>query len=198
MTAALGGEVQLNPRGREIGIARNICPTDAGRQHAMFADKAGAFDAICVHEDEVAELPACGTLLASNAMSRVQAAVMCEGDAASGVCITRVRLATVAAIIAMRTSRHISEVRRAEDEPAGVPDYQRSALIRSVPIRLKHGASTPTPRPARTSNSATGWTQRSCRSRRSVTLRDPANSLTRARRHRSRHVPPARCSTPDH
>ena len=70
MTAALGGTVRLNPRGREIGIARNICLTDAGRQHAMYEDKRDAFDAVCVHEDEVAALPACATLLASNAMSR--------------------------------------------------------------------------------------------------------------------------------
>src|SRR5262249_21541424 len=55
MTAALGGTVQLNPRGREIGVARNIFQTDAGRQHAIFTDKAGAFDAVCVHEDEVLE-----------------------------------------------------------------------------------------------------------------------------------------------
>jgi len=128
MTAALGGTVELNPRGRELGVARNICLTDAGRQHAMFADKTLAFDAICIHEDEVTELPACGTVLASNAMSRVQAAVMRKGER----CFWGVQyhpefeLATVAAIMAMRTSRHISEGRaRSEDELARVlADYR--------------------------------------------------------------------------
>src|SRR5262249_40685971 len=33
MTAALGGTVHLNPNGREIGVARRISPTDAGRRH---------------------------------------------------------------------------------------------------------------------------------------------------------------------
>src|SRR5215475_13959586 len=37
MTAALGGTVHLNPDGREIGIARRIVPTEAGRRHALFA-----------------------------------------------------------------------------------------------------------------------------------------------------------------
>jgi GMP synthase (glutamine-hydrolysing) len=128
MTAALGGTVHLNPRGREIGIARNIDLTDAGRKHAMYQDKRGAFDAVCVHEDEVAELPACATLLASNAMSRVQAAVMRDGER----CFWGVQyhpefeLATVAGIIALRVERHISEgLARSEDELAGVlADYR--------------------------------------------------------------------------
>jgi GMP synthase (glutamine-hydrolysing) len=128
MTAALGGTVHLNPRGREIGIARNIDLTDAGRRHAMYQDKRGAFDAVCVHEDEVAGLPACATLLASNAMSRVQAAVMREGER----CFWGVQyhpefeLATVAGIIALRTERHISEgLARSQDELASVlADYR--------------------------------------------------------------------------
>lgn len=127
MTAALGGTVQLNPRGREIGVARNIFLTDAGRQHEMHRDKGPAFDAVCVHEDEVAEVPACATVLASNAMSRVQAAVMREGER----CFWGVQyhpefeLATVAGIISLRTERHISEgLARSEDELADVvADY---------------------------------------------------------------------------
>jgi GMP synthase (glutamine-hydrolysing) len=80
MTAALGGTVHLNPRGREIGVARRITLTDAGRGHAMYRDKAAVFDALCTHEDEVDGLPACGVVLASNRVSRVQAAVMTEGN----------------------------------------------------------------------------------------------------------------------
>jgi GMP synthase (glutamine-hydrolysing) len=128
MTAALGGTVHLNLRGREIGIARNICPTDAGRQHDMYKDKTDAFDAVCVHEDEVAELPSCGTVLASNTMSRVQAAVMRDGER----CFWGVQyhpefeLATVAAIIATRTKRHIDEelALSESDVAAVIADYR--------------------------------------------------------------------------
>jgi GMP synthase (glutamine-hydrolysing) len=80
MTAALGGKVRLNPNGREFGIARNIALNDAGRTHAMYVGKGIAFDALCSHEDEVEALPSCGVVLASNAVSRVQAAVMEDGE----------------------------------------------------------------------------------------------------------------------
>ena len=144
MTAALGGKVHLNPNGREIGVARNIYLTDAGRQHEMFTDKAGAFDAVCVHEDEIAELPACGTVLASNATSRVQAAVMCEGKR----CFWGVQyhpefeLATVAGIIALMTKRHLSEGRaRSEHDVADVVSDYRA--LSTDPLRKdlawKHG-----------------------------------------------------------
>jgi GMP synthase (glutamine-hydrolysing) len=80
MTAALGGVVHLNPRGREFGVARNIALNEAGREHAMYRGKAHAFDALCSHEDEVDALPECGRVLASNAVSRVQAAEMVDGE----------------------------------------------------------------------------------------------------------------------
>jgi GMP synthase-like glutamine amidotransferase len=79
MTVALGGTVQRNPRGREVGVARRIYQTSEGRAYAMHHDKAPTFEALCVHEDEVAALPSFGTVLASNDVSRVQAAVMTEG-----------------------------------------------------------------------------------------------------------------------
>ena len=79
MTAALGGSVRLNPNGREFGIARNITLNDAGRVHPLFAGKAAAFDALCSHEDEVATLPSGATVLAGNAVSRVQAAEFSDG-----------------------------------------------------------------------------------------------------------------------
>jgi GMP synthase (glutamine-hydrolysing) len=144
MTAALGGTVHLNPNGREIGVARNIYQTDAGRQHAMFAGKTPAFDAVCVHEDEVAALPACGTVLASNATSRVQAAVMREGER----CFWGVQyhpefeLATAAAIIATRPARHISEgLARSEADVADVvSDYKAlSADPQRKDLAWKHG-----------------------------------------------------------
>jgi len=70
---AAGGEVRANPRGREFGFARRILLTDAGREHRVFAGKPGAFEAPCVHRDEIARLPAGAAVLAHNEFG-VQAA----------------------------------------------------------------------------------------------------------------------------
>ena len=111
MTAALGGTVHLNPDGREIGVARRIAPTEAGRRHALYEGKQGAFDALCSHEDEVDTLPAGAELLASNAVSRVQAmAIEEEGKSFWGVQYhPEFDFASVAAIIAIRAQRHLDE-----------------------------------------------------------------------------------------
>jgi len=111
MTAALGGTVRLNPNGREIGVARRICPTDAGRAHALYEGKQGAFDALCSHEDEVESLPAGAELLASNAVSRVQAMAIRDGAKSFwGVQYhPEFDFGSVAAIIALRAQRHLDE-----------------------------------------------------------------------------------------
>jgi GMP synthase (glutamine-hydrolysing) len=111
MTAALGGTVHLNPNGREIGVARRIVPTEAGRRHALFDGKAGAFDALCSHEDEVETLPAGAELLASNAVSRVQAMAIRDGARSFwGVQYhPEFGFDAVAAIIALRVQRHLDE-----------------------------------------------------------------------------------------
>jgi len=70
---AAGGEVRANPRGREFGFARRIVLTEAGVEHRMFAGKPLAFEAPCVHRDEIARLPAGATVLAQNEFG-VQAA----------------------------------------------------------------------------------------------------------------------------
>lgn len=79
LTAAAGGVVRRNPRGREMGIARKIAPNDAGRAHAMLADRPIAFDALAVHQDEVETMAPGTTLLASNGMSDVQAVEIRSG-----------------------------------------------------------------------------------------------------------------------
>jgi GMP synthase (glutamine-hydrolysing) len=111
MTAALGGTVHLNPNGREIGVARRIAPTEAGRRHALFDGKSGPFDALCSHEDEVETLPAGAELLASNAVSRVQAMAIREGGKSFwGVQYhPEFDFGAVAAIIALRAQRHLDE-----------------------------------------------------------------------------------------
>jgi GMP synthase (glutamine-hydrolysing) len=111
MTAALGGTVHLNPKGREIGVARRIAPTEAGRRHALFDGKSGPFDALCSHEDEVETLPSGAELLASNAVSSVQAMAIRDGERSFwGVQYhPEFDFSAVAAIIAYRAQRHLDE-----------------------------------------------------------------------------------------
>jgi GMP synthase (glutamine-hydrolysing) len=128
MTAALGGTVHLNPRGREIGVARRISATHAGRLHALYRGKAGAFDALCSHEDEVEALPAGAEILASNAVSRVQAAAIQQGEKSFwGVQYhPEFEFASVAAIIALRAQRHVDEglARSASDVDTIISDFR--------------------------------------------------------------------------
>ena len=72
--AAAGGRVRKMPERMEAGIARRITPTEAGRSHPLLAGRPLSWDAPAIHGDEVEELPPGATLLASNAVTRVQAA----------------------------------------------------------------------------------------------------------------------------
>ena len=72
--AAAGGRVRKMPQRMEAGIARRISPTEAGRGHPLLAGRPPCWDAPAIHGDEVEELPPGATLLASNAVTRVQAA----------------------------------------------------------------------------------------------------------------------------
>jgi GMP synthase (glutamine-hydrolysing) len=76
-----GGEVAANPRGREWGIARGIRLTDAAQASPMHAGKPARFDAFIMHLDEVTRLPEGTPLLATNAHTRVQAAIIELGGA---------------------------------------------------------------------------------------------------------------------
>jgi GMP synthase (glutamine-hydrolysing) len=111
MTAALGGTVHLNPRGREIGVARGITISDAGASHPMYRDKRHIFDALCSHEDEVASLPSGAVVLASNSVSPVQAMSITDG----AKCFWGVQyhpefeFTTTAGVIKMRAQRHVDE-----------------------------------------------------------------------------------------
>ena len=74
ITAAAGGSVRKNPKGREIGFGRGIRLTDAGRRHPMYVGKLDVFNAPTVHLDEVETLAPGTTVLATNAVSEVQSA----------------------------------------------------------------------------------------------------------------------------
>ncbi len=80
MMVALGGRVRAIPAGAELGVARSILLTDEGRVHPMYAGKPEVFDALCVHQDEVFELPAGAQLLAGNRVSDVQAVSLRDGE----------------------------------------------------------------------------------------------------------------------
>ncbi len=77
---AAGGVVRPNPNGRELGIARRITLTSNGREHPMFDGKRNPFDALTVHMDEIVEQPIGMKVLASNAVSAVQAAEIRHGN----------------------------------------------------------------------------------------------------------------------
>ncbi len=72
--AAAGGTVRKMPERIEAGIARRITASDAGRGHPLLAGRPAAWDAPAIHGDEVETLPPGATLLAGNAVTRVQAA----------------------------------------------------------------------------------------------------------------------------
>ena len=74
ITAAAGGSVRKNPKGREIGFGRGIRLTEAGRKHPMYVGKLDVFNAPTVHLDEVETLAPGTTVLATNAVSDVQSA----------------------------------------------------------------------------------------------------------------------------
>lgn len=76
---AAGGRVRAMGERREAGFARRIAPTAAGRSHPLLRGRPPAYDAPAIHTDEVADLPAGATLLATNGETRVQAAEIRHG-----------------------------------------------------------------------------------------------------------------------
>ncbi len=77
-----GGEVAVNPRGREWGIARDIELTKAASASPMLVGKPVRYNGFIMHLDEVTRLPEGTPLLATNGHTHVQAAVVERGDAA--------------------------------------------------------------------------------------------------------------------
>jgi GMP synthase (glutamine-hydrolysing) len=71
---AAGGRVRSMQDRREAGFARRIARQAAGEGHLLLDGRPPAFDAPAVHTDEVEALPPGGALLASNSVTRVQAA----------------------------------------------------------------------------------------------------------------------------
>ena len=78
--AAAGGAVRENKQGHEVAFARRIVPTEAGRSHPLLAGRPAVYEACTIHSDEVEELPEGATLLATNGVTKVQAAEVRMGD----------------------------------------------------------------------------------------------------------------------
>jgi GMP synthase (glutamine-hydrolysing) len=73
LASAAGGDVVLNPRGREIGTVK-VQLTSAGKRDPLFAwTRDGSFETQATHTDAVDPLPKNATLLASNENCAVQA-----------------------------------------------------------------------------------------------------------------------------
>ena len=68
-----GGKVAVNPKGREMGVARKIYLTDAGKSHPMYEGKPPVFDGFISHDDEITVMPEGATILASNDFTFIQA-----------------------------------------------------------------------------------------------------------------------------
>jgi len=77
--AAAGGRVRQMPERLEAAVARRITRTEQGRDHPLLAGRTPAWDTAAIHTDEVEELPEGATLLASNGVTRVQAAEIRSG-----------------------------------------------------------------------------------------------------------------------
>ncbi len=108
--AAAGGRVYKNPRGRQLGVARNIWMTEAGLGHPLLRGRSRAYEALCSHLD-VVELPESGVALASSETAPVQAAeIRHEGGIFWGVQYhPEFTFAKVAAIIERRAATFASE-----------------------------------------------------------------------------------------
>lgn len=68
-----GGEVKPNPKGREMGVARKMFLTEAGKNHPMYKGKTVVFDGFISHDDMITKLPEGSVCLVSNDFTEVQA-----------------------------------------------------------------------------------------------------------------------------
>lgn len=71
----LGGVVDANPIGLEVGFARDVTKTDEGQRHPMMMGREDVFAVPTVHRDEVQRVPDGAKVLAANAHSAIQAMV---------------------------------------------------------------------------------------------------------------------------
>jgi len=144
---AADGDVGPNPLGREVGLARRITATEAGREHPLLEGRPAAYDAPAIHLDMVTALPGDCTVLAGNAVSQVQAAeIRQDGGVFWGVQYhPEFSLSELAVILGRRTEILVREgfCRTAEDAVAYARDL--TALDQDparVDLAWRHGIDT--------------------------------------------------------
>ena len=71
-----GGKVEPHPKGREMGIIRDVRVTEEGLGHPMFEGKPRVYSHFVSHDDYITELPEGAVCLARNDWSPVQAAAI--------------------------------------------------------------------------------------------------------------------------
>jgi len=108
---AAEGDVQKNPLGREVGFARRLRRTEAGRGHPMLEGRPEVYDAPAIHLDMVTTLPKDAVVIATNPISEVQAAeIRHDGGTFWGVQYhPEFSLAELAVILRQRTELMIRE-----------------------------------------------------------------------------------------
>jgi len=108
---AADGDVQRNPLGREVGFARRLRRTEAGRGHPMLEGRPEVYDAPAIHLDMVTALPEDALVIATNPVSAVQAAeIRRDGGVFWGVQYhPEFSLAELATILRQRTQIMIRE-----------------------------------------------------------------------------------------
>jgi GMP synthase (glutamine-hydrolysing) len=72
-TVVAGGTVEKSANGLEFGVTQPIELTESGMQSPFFKGRKDAYSALCIHFDEVCELPENTEVLATNNHSKVQA-----------------------------------------------------------------------------------------------------------------------------
>ncbi|MCD6393707.1 MAG: gamma-glutamyl-gamma-aminobutyrate hydrolase family protein [Planctomycetes bacterium] len=70
---AAGGEVEPNPKGREMGLARKIHLTQEAYDHPMFEGKPRVFEGFISHDDMVTRMTPDCVCLAANSFTSIQA-----------------------------------------------------------------------------------------------------------------------------
>jgi GMP synthase (glutamine-hydrolysing) len=133
---AVGGEVALNPNGREMGIAREITLTDEGRAHPLYEGKPAVFDAFTSHDDEVTVLPNGAARLAGNDFTRVQSVVVKhDGTEFWGLQYhPEYNLHEMARLMFCRLEKLV-KLNFFEDEPAGLAHIDQLEALHADPSR---------------------------------------------------------------
>jgi GMP synthase (glutamine-hydrolysing) len=132
-----GGDVVLNPRGREIGTVE-VQLSEAGRRDPLFAwAREGKFETQATHMDAVDPLPPGATLLASNENCAAQAYRL--SDNVAGVQFhPELTPAAMRDLIRSRAEKIRAEGRDPEELAAEVRDHDSARLLKAFERLAAH------------------------------------------------------------